>query len=168
MSAASHLPGAFRFVCRLVSYKRGRKRIIQTHGNPGRVRFALRPPTRHPCPARFPLRGLQDLHLPPPHPLATLAPSRSASPPLPRWCAAGEGAREARGAGRVGCPSRRAGGLPTRPGSRVQAAGEDDLLRGIRGALSKNRCSPRGPQCPRFPSRPDRPVAVVCSIGRAV
>jgi hypothetical protein len=31
-----------------------------------------------------------------------------------RWYAAGEGAREARRAGRVGCPSRRAGGLPTR------------------------------------------------------
>ena len=30
---------------------------------------------------------------------------------LPRWCAAGEGAR---GAGGVGCPSRSAGGLPTR------------------------------------------------------
>jgi len=29
--------------------------------------------------------------------------------------AAGEGAREARGVGRAGCPSRRAGGLPTRP-----------------------------------------------------
>ena len=34
------------------------------HGNPQRVRFALRPPTRHPHPARFPLRGLRDLHLP--------------------------------------------------------------------------------------------------------
>jgi len=62
------------------------------HGNPGRVRSALRPPTRHRLPARF----ARPRHT------------------LPRWCAAGEGAREARGVGRVGCPSRRAGGLPTR------------------------------------------------------
>jgi hypothetical protein len=33
-------------------------------GNPKRVRFALRPPTRRLLPARFPLRGLRDLHLP--------------------------------------------------------------------------------------------------------
>jgi len=38
---------------------------------------------------------------------------------LARWYAAGEGAREARGVGGVGCPSRspiggKAGGLPTR------------------------------------------------------
>ena len=33
-------------------------------GNPERVRSALRPPTRHRHLARFPLRGLRDLHLP--------------------------------------------------------------------------------------------------------
>ena len=38
--------------------------LLLSHGNPGRVRFALRSPTRHHLPARFPLRGLRDLHLP--------------------------------------------------------------------------------------------------------
>jgi hypothetical protein len=174
MSAASHLPGAFRFVCRLVSYKRGRKRIIQTHGNPGRVpkpsralapagkarlrprdhgnpgrvRFALRSPTRHPCPARC-ARPRQTLPCPgsggqsPPSPTrswepweGSLRPSVPHPPPLPRslppsgtsgpapspttparyaralalglarWCAAGEGTREARD--QSARPSRRA------------------------------------------------------------
>jgi hypothetical protein len=57
-----------------------------------------------------PWKGSHTLRPPtcPSSPLASLG--------LARWCAAGEGAREARGAGRVGCPSRRAGGLPTRKG----------------------------------------------------
>ena len=64
----------------------GKARLrLRDHGNPGRVRFALRPPTRHLLPARF-ARPRQT---------------------LPRWCAAGdEGARGARGAGRVGGRSR--------------------------------------------------------------
>jgi hypothetical protein len=62
----------------------GKARLrLRVHGNPGRVRFALRPPTRHHLPARFPLRGLRELPPSPPHPLATLAPSRSASPTPP-------------------------------------------------------------------------------------
>ena len=55
-----------------------------------------------------PSKGSQTLrpHTPATAPLASLG--------LARRSAAGEGAREARGLGRVGCPSRRAGGLPTR------------------------------------------------------
>jgi hypothetical protein len=36
----------------------------RSDGNPGRVCLAHRPPTRHRLRARFPLRGLRDLHLP--------------------------------------------------------------------------------------------------------
>jgi hypothetical protein len=41
-----------------------RDKLDNSHGNPRRVRFALRPPTRLLLAARFPLRGLRDLHLP--------------------------------------------------------------------------------------------------------
>jgi hypothetical protein len=41
-------------------------RFLWSHwdGNPGKVCLAHRPPTRHRLRARFPLRGLRDLHLP--------------------------------------------------------------------------------------------------------
>ena len=60
--------------------------------------------------------------------------------------------------------------VPTRSGWRVQAAEEDDLLRGIRGALIENRCLERGPPRPgfAFSRMPNRPTALVCStIGAA-
>jgi hypothetical protein len=45
-------------------------------------------------------------YTPHPSPLASLG--------LARWCAAGEGEREARGVGRVGLSVPKAGGLPSR------------------------------------------------------
>ena len=82
---------------------------------------SLRPSAPHPPPPfrSLPPSGTSGPAPSPPHSLATLAPSRSASPTLPRRFAAGdEGAREARGLGRVAggpeAPVGGAGGLPTR------------------------------------------------------
>jgi len=140
------------------------------HGNPERVRFALRPPTCHPpyhplaspfgdfgtctfptTPARYARALALGLAIPfgappatpprslppsgtsgpapsPPPPLATLAPSRSAS----RDGAPPARVREAHRAGRVGRPSRRAGGLPTH-GKKGSDPDPKPLLSGLCG-----------------------------------
>jgi hypothetical protein len=76
---------------------------------------ALRPPTCHPSPLASPCGDFGTCTLP----TTPARCARALALGLARWCAADEGAREAPRAGRVGCPSRRTGGLPTRPSTIV-------------------------------------------------
>ena len=75
--------------------------------------------------------------------------SQAPGPPsLPRWSAAGEGAREARGVGGVGCPSRspivgEAGGLPTRPSRWAMKRGPLGKKKGAVGPPSYELCEVR-------------------------
>jgi tRNA threonylcarbamoyl adenosine modification protein YeaZ len=77
---------------------------------PSKGSQTLRPPTSTPTPLASPFGDFGTCTFP----TTPARYARALAFGLARWCAAGEGAREARGAGRVGCPSRRAGGLPTR------------------------------------------------------